>query len=85
MKSVSFLPLFQSSPFVLALACAHLWSELNKLAEKCPIISLQILVFCHFNPLNLVSLGSDMSQRKCQEIAGAYGWDQGQRGHRLLL
>lgn len=42
MKSVSFLSLVQSSPFVLALAHIHLWSEmaqLNKLAEKCLIIS----------------------------------------------
>lgn len=54
MKSVSFLPSFQSAPFVLPLAHAHLWSELvqlNKLAEKCLIISLQVLVFCHFNAL----------------------------------
>lgn len=30
-------------------------------------------------------MGLDISQRQCQEVTEAYGWDQRERGHSLLL
>lgn len=39
-------------------------------------------VFCRFSSLNLVSTEC---QRQSQEVSEGYGWDQGGRGHSLLL